>query len=215
MKKLKFIFLFVLLAGIAACSSDDDNKEVPAPSGSGSFTYDGKTYNIKSGIVDNEGIYWSDDGSTEYEFSLITSKLSIDPIQGFVPEEEKISVINFNLFSQNASKPKTGEYNLDWWNNVDYTVEEASVVINLSYTFQDGDLVDFDYDEDVEAESGKVNIHKSGNVYELDFDFTMENGKQLTGEFKGKMLSIEFEEVRPAGKGFFQALKAKLKELRK
>lgn len=220
MKTVKYFALFLFLTCFVACGSDDDNKGDVQESGAGSFSYDGETYNLKAGIIDNDGTDWSDDNSTEYYFTLFTSELNFDQDGDPIPKDNKLSLLDFNLFSQDANKPKTGLYNFDEDDNVNYTIEDASAIINLTFNTVDGDLEIGDFDELIYATAGKVELHQSGSTYEMDFEFTMTNftmtnSKVLTGHYKGKMLTFEYDDDwRPAKKSFFKSLKTYLKELK-
>ncbi|HLS30484.1 MAG TPA: hypothetical protein VK021_06480 [Flavobacteriaceae bacterium] len=216
MKTIKHFALFLFLACFVACSSDDDNKSDSGKSGSGSFSYKGKTYDLKSGIIENDGNYWSDDNSTEYYITLITSGLLLDQIGEPIPSENKFSLIDFNLFSQNADKPKPGVYNFNDDDYINFTFEEAEAVINMVYNPEEDETIG-DFEEFVYANSGKIELHQSGNTYEMDFEFTMNNGEKLTGHYKGELLVYEyddFDDWRPANKSFFQSLKTFITELK-
>lgn len=213
MKTLKHLALFLILASFVACSSDDDNNTDTGEYGVGSFSYKEKTYDFKGGIIENDGTYWSDDNSTEYYITLVTSGLIFDQEGEPVPQDDEISLVDFNIFSEDANKPKPGVYNFSPNNYVNYTFEEAGAIINLIFNpMNDGEG---EYDELVYANSGQVELHQSGNTYEMDFEFTMNNGEELTGYYKGQLMVYEYDDDwRPANKSFFQSLKAFLTELK-
>lgn len=215
MKILKPFALFLFLVCFVACSSDDDNNSPANETGTGSFLYKGKTYDLKAGVLETEVGSWTDDNSTEYYITLVTSELIPDQAGEPIFQDNKISGIDFNLFSE-GDKPQPGVYNLDYDQNIEYTFDEAIAVINMVYNPKEGETQG-DYDESVYANSGQIELHQSGNTYEMDFEFTMNNGEELTGYYKGELLVYDYdydEDWRPANKGFFKSLKTFIAELK-
>lgn len=217
MKKLKYFALCLFLACFVACSSDDDKGgDTIGGKGSGSFKYNGKTYTLKSGFMDNDGNEWSDDNSTEFYFTFLTTTLNIDPSnQTLSPQDDKFSVVSFNLFSEESAKPKTGSYAFNEYYNIKNTFEEADAIINAKWsTNANGDEYIQEFDEIIYAVSGEIKINKSGSKYDLEFDFTMNNNKNLKGSYKGELLE-GFEDdddyLRPAEQSFSQKIKSFIK----
>lgn len=212
MKTLKFLALFCFLATFVACSSDDDKGGSSAigGEGSGTFSFDGKNYNLKMGLVYNEGTNYSEDGSTEFEITLMTT--TFHEVEGnLIPKDEKISILDFTIYSEDGSKPKVGTYDFDDFAFTKNTLEDAEL------------LLDYNWMTDMElgyyyADDGTFTVKKSGNTYELEFEILMNNNKTLTGSYKGKLLEDfygdEDDYLRPADRNFLQKAKAKMKELR-
>src|SRR5690554_1697603 len=127
MKALNYIALLCFLLGFTACSSDDNSSK--NSQSNNQFTYKGKTYELKAGVIEKDGTDWSDDGSMEYYIVLVTSDIIEDSEGEIIPSEQIISMIDFNLFSKNNSKPKTNTYNFDEDNNIDFTFDYSELIL--------------------------------------------------------------------------------------
>lgn len=218
MKTLKYFALFCLLACFVACSSDDDKGgDSIGGKGSGSFKYDGKTYTLKTGFIDNEGNDWSDDNSTEFYFDFFTTEIIIDPTSQMVmPKDNKFSALSFNLFSSDGDKPKVGTYDFNDYYNVKNTFDEADAIINIKWNSdnvdEDGDIIG-DFDEIVYATGGTIKVKKSGSKYDMEFEFMMNNNKTLKGSYNGELMDSPEDDdyLRPSGQSFSQKIKSIIK----
>lgn len=183
MKTFRLSFLLsVLVLLVSSCSSDDNSPAIGDTDGSGYFIFDGKEYPLKAGFIDNDGDDWSDDGSTEYEISLISTEFTIDADGEPIPVDRVFSMIDFVLYSKDAVKPKTGRYLFS-----DYLEKDFICAGLYGYLDVDYELDDVLYD-DLYAISGYIEIKQSGAIYELEFEFENYDNKPITGYYKGELL---------------------------
>lgn len=198
MKTLKYFAMLFLLVCFAACSSDDNSSK----SSNNHFTYKGKTYELKAGIIEKDGTDWSDDGSMEYYLTLVTSNLSFDDDNDIWPTENLFSLINFNLYSKNKNHPNTGTYKINEEYNVDYTIEDAMVVLDINWVEGEDELVG----TFLFITSGNVKLHKTGNTYKMDFEFTTHTNEIIKGHYEGKLIAYDYDEgqARPEVRSLFQ-----------
>lgn len=206
MKKLKFLALVCFLAVFTACSSDDDNNnDNDGPAGMNSFTYNGKTYQLSSGIIEkeDEGDY-SDDGSTEFYLSLTTSELSEDEDGELYTSDDEFSIISFNLFSKGTGDIEPGVYHFNDDYNIEFTFDDGIALLDVEVDWDEVDpgIIDLD-DPNVSwgailgIDSGEIEVHESGSTYDIDFEFTMINNKKIKGNYTG---SLEFYDDNNTGK---------------
>lgn len=176
MKKIKYFALLAFVAiAFVSCNKDDDNNN---DSSKNSFSYDGKTYKIKAGLIENDGSYGAD-SSTDFYISLVTTGIKKDSDGDFEPTVNKFSIVSFDLYSSNSNDVKKGTYTF---------TEEGEE----PFDFYGECIFDVKYDNEdsgqyFEVTSGKVTILKNGNPYELKFDLTLENGKKVSGYYKGML----------------------------
>ena len=209
MKTLKYLAVVCFLSIFVACSSDDDNNNNDdGPAAMGTFTYNGKTYQLTTGVIENEGEGYGDYDSIEYLISFTTSELGKDDEGDFYPTDDKFSIIDFSLFSENGEKPKVGTYHFDSDNNVDFTFDYVTALINVEVDWDEVDPGAIDLDdpnvsiEDLtSAKSGTIEIHESGETYDIDFEFTMYNNKKIKGNYTGDLHMYDDEiDGRPTGR---------------
>lgn len=193
MKTLKYFALLCAFVCFTACSSDDNSSK----SAKNHFTYKGKTYELKAGIIEKDGTDWSDDGSMEYYITLATTKINVDSNNEVYPTEYIFSLIDFNLFSKNSNQPKTGSYNYNEEYSIDFTFDNGGVGLDVNW--EDDDDMDEVY---LDITSGNVELHKSGSTYKMDFDFRTNTGEVVKGHYEGNLILYEYEDdyPRPASK---------------
>src|SRR5699024_10513254 len=206
MKTLKFLALFCFLAAFTACSSDDDNNDHDGPASMNTFTYNGKTYQLSTGILEKEddGEY-SDDGCTEFYLSLTTSELNEDDEGELFPSDDKFSIISFNLFSKEAGDIEPGVYHFNDNYNIEFTFNDGIALLDIEVDWDEVDpgTIDLDdphvsWDAIVVIDSGEIEVHESGSTYDIDFEFTMNNNKKLKGNYTGPLLDESDYPDKPA-----------------
>lgn len=196
MKTLKYFALVLFLVSFVACSSDDDSGK----GGQNYFTYQDKTYELKAGIIEKDGTDWSDDGSMEYYISLTSSAIGFDSNNEAYPTENIFSIIGFNLFSKANTQPKTGTYTYNAEHNVDYTFDDAAAFLNVNWeeVVENDDI--FGLGTVLFITSGTIELHKTGSIYKMDFEFTTHTNEIIKGHYEGELL-VDFEDnLRPVGK---------------
>lgn len=195
MKALKYFALLCFLVCFTACSSDDDSGK----SAQNYFTYEGKTYELKAGLIERDGTDWSDDGSMEYYITLVTSTLSFDADNDAIPTDNIFSIIDFSLFSKNNNQPKTGSYKFNEEYNVDYTFDDAMLVLDINWEEEEDMTGTYLF-----VTSGDIEIHKTGNSYKMDFEFTTHTNEIIKGHYEGNLIVYDYDEdyARPEIKSF-------------
>lgn len=191
MKTLKYFALLCFLVCFTACSSDDDS----GSSTQNYFTYQGKIYELKAGLIEKDGTEWSDDGSMEYYITLVTSTINIDANNDISPTENIFSVIDFNLYSKNNNQPKTGSYTFNEEYNIDYTFDEADVVLDVNWEEENED--NDGNGTYLFITSGDVELHKTGSSYKMDFEFTTHTNEIIKGQYEGNLIVYEYEDEYP------------------
>lgn len=201
MKALKYFALLCFLVCFTACSSDDDSGK-SAPN---YFTYQGKTYELKAGLIERDGTDWSDDGSMEYYITLVTSTLNFDADNDAIPTENIFSIIDFSLYSKDNKQPKTGSYKFNSEYNVDYTFDDAELVLDVNWEEDEEEDMIGTY---LFVTSGDIEVHKTGSSYKMDFEFTTHNNEIIVGHYEGNLIVYDYDEdqARPEIKTFSKRL---------
>lgn len=185
--RLGVLLSLLVLLGVG-CSSDDNSTKDDSFSEVGYFTFDGKEYSLKAGIIHNEEDFWSDDGSTEYEISLLSTEVILASDGDIIPIDTIFSGLEFVVFSEDDSKPKTGRYLFNEEENKNFTCSDMYGFINVDYNLDDEESDDDDFEEDIDAIEGYIEILQSGEIYELEFEFENYDGKPIKGYYKGALL---------------------------
>jgi hypothetical protein len=169
-QKLQITLLLAALAiSTFSCKKDD---EKPA----NKFTYDSKTYTLKSGTVDLDTDD-QDDDPLYYHDIILYSGVTIDN-HDFTGTG---NVISFDIASATGSV-EAGVYNYS--DASDYKAGDLtglSVFINYNTTAQTGDKF--------ELTAGKATITKSGETYTIDIEGTV-NSKAVTVHFSGLLPTL-------------------------
>lgn len=181
MKTFKLSFLLSVLVLLVSSCSSDDNSPVKND-GSGYFIFDGKEYPLKAGFIENDGDDWSDDGSNEYEISLISTEFTMAADGEPIPVDRVFSMIDFVLFSKDDSKPKPGKYFFSDYLEKDFICAGLYGYLDVDYE------LDEELYEDLYAISGYIEVKQSGAIYELEFEFENYDDKIITGYYKGELL---------------------------
>lgn len=196
---MKNMISIVLLAGLIfttiSCHKKHSDKAELETTNS-YFTYDGERYELKDGEI---GSFYVPDmiESRFFSIALYTVEISGLISEGAdLPTDKRLSIFNITLFSDTESetKAKVGEYVVDSLNqeHLDFTVDNDISLFLNNYVAEDG-MISSDEHEDILIESGTVDYKgKEDGKYEMDFDFTMDNGKTFKGHYEGSL--VEFFE---------------------
>lgn len=170
---LKIILLvsMTVMFTITACDSDDPVSSVPGEHDNGgngdngggggdgdtsnSFTYDGTTFTLGSGEVEDYGDYL--EGYRNYDFWLYENTST-----------NSSYVIYFELFSLGESSFGSGTYSY------------SSTPVQGNF-FEYADLYFPEMETYLEVTGGDVEVAISGNTYTLVFDLMLDDGKSLVG----------------------------------
>ena len=172
----KFLCLQVFIVFVfSACKKDDDVTPKSI------LTFDGKTYDLASGLLIDYGKFKTTEGHAQVLF-LYSSGIKIHEGAGKIDSTSgKGHIVYFEIFSPLSNTLGEGEYIFDDTATfLAKTFGFSYVVFNADYITSDGEVH--------EIIQGKVNVKKDGNNYELTFDCTEgSDGKKLTGYYNGPL----------------------------
>lgn len=158
LRAMLFFSIFAMFA-ITACDSNSTSSEATEEQDNGdasnSFTYDGSTFSLGGGEVEDYGDFL--DGYRNYDFYLYENN-QLNSSYG----------IYFELFSLGESSFSSGTYSY------------SSTPVQGNF-FEYANLIFFESDTFLEAAGGSVAVTISGNTYTLVFDLTLDDGKNLKG----------------------------------
>ncbi len=186
MKNLSKILIGAFILGIffVGCKKDDDD----APKNQ--MTYNETEYDLSQGFLENYGTW---DRSEAYNFGLVllSSGFIVHEIDGEIDSLSGTGHgIVFDIYTSNPDKLEIGDYTYDSNSTENAgTFDYAGGVFNYSMLTEDG--------EEFEINGGKLKVVQNGDIYELNFDCTTEEGKPITGFYKG---SIKYYDMRDSKK---------------
>jgi hypothetical protein len=178
MKKFFIFAVSVLTISIliGSCSKSSDDTPIEPKN---SITYNNKVYYLNNGLLEYYGIIQGT--GHNIDLTLISSGLTpvitngqVDSITGTG------SGINFELFSSNATALNVGDYTFDSGSSGSPgTFDYGNAIFNFNTVTGAGTTLDIT--------GGKVTIKSNGSTYELTFDCTAADGKNITGYYKGSL----------------------------
>ena len=183
MKIERKILTIILLSLFIFAGCKKDKKE---SSFNNYINYDGKMYELSKGIIENWG-QWDADGAYNLDLTLTSSGITLVEVSGEIDHAEgKGHGIYLEMFTNNASQLANGTYEYDYWSEEAGTFDYGWVSINYDAALDDAEI-----DQDIEG--GTVTINKSGDIYEITFNCTDEDGKSVTGYFKGTLKYYDYD----------------------
>ncbi|WP_394906485.1 hypothetical protein [uncultured Mesonia sp.] len=194
MKKINFLLLiFCVSFGLISCSSDDDGAST-----SDRMIVDGTSYELESAIISNYGSF---DGVSNFDLALVSSDV-IKAGNVYLPEQEKVSALYFELYTEVADQLPLGTYTFDDNETAGTFSANSMLLITNNWANED----DAEYIGSLA--SGTIEVLKNGPTeYEFTFDVTTTDGKKVTGYFKDNDVYLEDDSWdRPSAekqKGFF------------
>lgn len=175
MKNLQKIVLSIILLGLT-CALISNNTDINY------FILDGEKYELTNAhtIVNGSG-----DDTKGYGFTLFITSSSLDLSNLFKTGfSGKGNMLNFRLRSSSsegitaATYSKNGGYK-------DYRPNTyGSIAAFLDYENKGK------YGAQYNVENGNVVIKVTGNIYTINFDLTLEDGKSLKGNYTGKIVHL-------------------------
>ncbi len=169
MKKLRLYFICLLVCStILSCKKDNESNN---PSNN-YFFYDGETYGLNEGYFIKYGE--TPNGNYEFDIYMFSNLIIYNPdlVVG------NGNAIGFNILTA-SSTISTGEYNYnDEW--------------DIAGTFRIGEFIlkwnENDPDNQVWTyiNYGVISIQNTNNVFDISFDCTSREGKNVKGRFTGK-----------------------------
>lgn len=170
--KIKNYFLATLLITLMfGCGKENVSTNVTKKN---MFNHDNKDYELSNAYLENWGL---NGGKYDINLSLVSSGVKIIEKNG---EIESASGIGHAIIFEIISKTKilaVGEYRFDEDNDVPNTFGYSSFGFDYNFDLEKG--------ASLKITGGSVNVIKSGSEYELTFDLVAQDGKKVTGYFKG------------------------------
>jgi len=180
MKKLfKLTIAIVAMAVLySGCKKNEDS------SGSNSsFTYDGKSYPLSIGVLEN---YGTNGEVFETDLTLLSSGLKIVEANGEVQSMSGTGhILQFELISTTGTKLDIGKYIFDNNGSTAGTLYDGGALINYSSETQVGTQLNIT--------AGSVTVTKNSSEYELSYDCTTDDNKNIKGTFKGSLKYYSYE----------------------
>jgi hypothetical protein len=170
-KKIPTVLLLILIL-CAGCK-----KDTREASNDNYIKYDGEKYPIDKGVLENFGLY---DDSYNLDLSLYSN--SVIPIED---EGELIgangtgNAIYFEMFSSSSTQLTNGSYYFSYSEEAG-TYDYGIVHVNYNFNTHVGEIAQY-------IESGTVTVAKIGDIYEITINCTDEDGKSVTGYYKGTL----------------------------
>lgn len=147
--------------------------------------YNNQTYQIDKGVIENWGKGDFDEGYN-IDLTLFSDGLTPVEIGGMITSASGNGhVIYFEMFTNSSTQLDNGTYDYDWSYEAG-TFDYGWILINYN-----GDLDDAEIDQDIE--DGTVTINKSGDTYEITINCTDEDGKSVTGYYKGTLKYYDYD----------------------
>ncbi len=152
--------------------------------------YDGQMYPMDQGVLENFG-KWEVDEDYNLDLYLFSNGLKIVEDNGvWIEEIGKGHMIYFEMYASSSTQLVNGTYHYD--DSYSY----------LAPTFAYGEiLIDYDADQYTFGiykyiEGGTISVSKSGDVYEITINCTDEDGKTLTGYYKGILKYYDYDKKK-------------------
>ena len=137
--------------------------------GSGSFTYDGTTYPLSNGVLE-------DYGDADFDVVLASSGINAARWTG------SGYFVWFDLVSPTTTGAP-GRY--DWAGTDDFILWEGGISFDYDTDTEKGIWIDGDWE--VSASEDHVTISVDSGTYTVEFSVTLFDGKILTGSYTGPL----------------------------
>ena len=168
MKQLRIALFLLLMSFVALNSCEDDSKP------KNNFKYDGKTYTLSDGYLED---YGANNGSYDWDVFIISSKLTYNG-DWFTGTGD---IVYFDLNTASENGLVTGTYTYSSERDV-FTFVDGAIGLNYNMDTESGAIV--------EVIGGTVEITVSGNEVLFEFNLIAETGKTIKGRFKGVLTEI-------------------------
>lgn len=170
MKKTIQLLLFTSVFSLFAVSCKKDSELTKK----NMFNHDNKDYELSNAYLEN---YGEDDGVYSMALTLTSSSIKIVEEDGEIASATGTGeFIGFEFISK-TKELAVGEYRFDDDYENPNTFAYAAFGFNYNFETEKGSFL--------EITDGTVNVLKSGTEYELTFDLVAQDGKKVTGYFKG------------------------------
>lgn len=181
---LRVVGIFAISLIITACTKDGDTPEMK-----NAITYNSTEYDMSKGLLEYYGIIQGT--GNNIDLVLLSSGLTPVVTNGVVDSIIGTgSGINFEIFTTGATSLDVGDYTFDGtMSGSPGTFDYGNAIFNFNTVTQEGTILDIT--------GGKITIISNDPVYELSFKCTGEDGKSITGYYKGSLqyydMSVPFK----------------------
>jgi len=179
MKKIKLltcVFISVLATVTTSCSNDDDAVDDTPIAVANEFTYDGVTYALSQGFLEDYGD--NGNGSYDFDITLLSDDFTLDTVNQSITGTGEAVYLDLN--SDNMTDLSDGTY-IFAANRDAFTLVVAGIFIDYNITAETGTLV--------KATGGEVILSKLGTTYTIIFDLTTAAG-DITGRYEGTLTRL-------------------------
>lgn len=180
------LLLLLLLTGVffVACEEEeekDDEKNI--------ITYDGLSYTMKDGVLEDYGSGSPHVENTHYNYNVVIADAPLKLITGNDGEthwrfgDGSTFGIDIELYSPGTNSFNTGTFNyLDWY---DDGLTQAD--FDGKYFFADGSVffISGNTQSVYLVTSGTIKVSGSSLDYSIEFDLIINNGKAIKGNYSG------------------------------
>lgn len=191
----------VALLSFSACSDDDDdsNPNGNNPPASSSISFDGKSYNMKSGLVIDYGAtsieVFAPETHYNYDFIVTDGPINFvqDSVNGdfYLPGSNSTISVNIELLSPDTSNFKSGTFNFIDEDSVSVASASGKYFFSYGEVELDNDgVVDGDFDgPEFDVVGGFVVVSgTSASNYSINYNLQVEGGRTLTGTYSGSFI---------------------------
>jgi len=181
-----FLGLVILMTTITFVSCEKDEEEEVTPPVvvlKSHIKYDNTEYPLAAGYLENYGL---EDSTYNTDLVLLSSGFTVHESNGEIDSLSGTGDgIIFEMYSSQGDKLDIGDYIYD--ENETYaskTITYGDLVLNYSIADETG--------FEASLEDGKVTVISNGAEYELSFEGTDENGKAVSGYYKGTLKYYDY-----------------------
>jgi len=168
MKHLKIALFLLLVSFVVLNSCEDDSTP------KNYFKYDGKTYSLSDGYIED---YGANNGSFDWDVYIVSSKLNYNG--DWFTGTGQVIYLDLNTSWENGLVSGTYTYSAE---RSTFTFVDGGVGINFNMDTETGTIV--------EIIGGTVEITITANEVLFEFNLIAEAGKTIKGRFKGVLTEI-------------------------
>ncbi|RRO15926.1 hypothetical protein [Flavobacteriaceae bacterium 14752] len=180
MKKIDLLLMCFVIALVSISCSSDDDANVAAETNN-FLKIGGTEYELRAGAIENFGSF---NNLTNFDITLVDTNIVIVNGQP-VPENNIVNLINFELFTDSNQDLLEGEYPLvDFSEITGQSFEYAAILENIDISSET------EVDEPPFLVEGSLQVISNGPEYEIEFSGVDNLGRQISGFYKGSLITV-------------------------
>ncbi len=188
---MKSIFSKLLILGVVSslivffgCKKEDDIER-------NQIIIDSKDYSLDKGYQANTDTLVSENNTTTYAFDIYLLGSGITYNNDLKKFDGSGNYIYLRMYSMNPEYLTPGSYTLDGFSSKDSLTFDYGVVgFNTNVTVAIGDSVS-------RFKMGVVKVNKRGSIYQLDFEYYLDDNKQVKGSYSGLLDQFTIAKIIP------------------